>query len=306
MKILKTIEAFKHTGKPIALSLGFFDGVHLGHQQVLEKVNEYKDQIEGQSVVLTFENHPSTILNPEHPTELLCTPEHRIQLISKQDIDTLIVLKFTYEFSQQTAETFLQMLHEKIPFSHFVLGYDATLGKDRHGNPETIRQLEKSLSFKLDYVPEFKLNGDPISSSKIRKLVKAGELEQASKLLGRKYSVYSNVIQGQGIGTKMGFPTANLHIENLCLPPHGVYAVQVVCGDTTINGVANLGVAPTVMRDTPPQLEVFMFDFYKDLYGKSIEIIFHEYLRPEQKFPNVEALKMQIALDVKKAKQLLS
>lgn len=305
MKVLRSIEAFKQTGKPIALTLGFFDGVHLGHQQVLQKVNEYKNRINGQSVVITFENHPSTILNPDHPVELLCTPEHRIQLISKQNIDILILLKFTKEFSQQTAEEFLKKLHEKIPFSHFVLGYDATLGKDRQGNPETIRELQKQLSFTLDYVPEFKLNGEGISSTKIRQLVKSGELAKASKFLGRKYSIYSTVVQGQGLGTKMGFPTANLQIDHLCLPPNGVYAVRVICSDTSINGVANLGIAPTIMRNTPPQLEVFMFDFYKDLYGKPLDVIFHEYLRPEQKFPNVEALKIQIKQDVQKAKQLL-
>lgn len=306
MKILKSVDAYRNFGKPIVLSLGFFDGVHLGHQQVLSKVNEYKDQCGGQSVVITFENHPSTVLQPDHPRELLCSLDHRINLISNQDIDILILLKFTREFSQQTADFFLNQLHQKIPFSHFVLGYDATLGKDRHGNPETIGKLEKSLSFKLDYVPEFKLNGEPISSSKIRELVKSGDLKKVEKSLGRKFSIYTDVIQGQGLGTKMGYPTANLNIEGLCIPPNGVYAVQVICGETTINGVANLGLAPTVSRNLSPQLEVFLFDFYKDLYGKPIEVIFHEYLRPEHKFPNLDALKVQISQDVKRAKQLLA
>jgi riboflavin kinase/FMN adenylyltransferase len=305
MKILKSVEAYKPNEKPIVLSLGFFDGVHLGHQQVFRKVNEYKEKIQGKSVVLTFENHPSTILRPDQPIELICSLDHRLSLISDQNIDLLILLKFTREFSQQSAETFLQKLHSRIPFSHFVLGYDATLGKDRHGNPETIRRLQKELSFTLDYVSELKLDNEPVSSTRIRKLIKSGELQEVEKLLGRKYSIYSHVIQGQGLGTKMGFPTANLNIEGLSTPPYGVYAVQVICGDTTINGVANLGLAPTMKRNSPPQLEVFMFDFYKDLYGKSLEVIFFDYLRPEQQFPDMDALKKQISLDVKKAKQIL-
>lgn len=304
MKILKTEDAFKTSEKPIVLTLGFFDGVHLGHQKVFSKVNEYKNKIKGQSVVITFENHPSTILRPDKPTELLCTLDHRLQLISKQNIDVLILLKFTREFSEQTAETFLQKLHNKIPFSHFVLGYDATLGKNRHGNPETIAQLQQALSFSLDYIPEFKLNGEPISSSHIRSFVKAGDLKNVARLLGRKYSIYANVIQGQGIGTKMGYPTANLLVDGLCTPPYGVYAVQVVYGDSKINGVANLGIAPTVKREAP-QLEVFLFDYYNDLRGKAIEVILYEYLRPEERFANLEALKSQITEDVKRAKQIL-
>jgi riboflavin kinase/FMN adenylyltransferase len=306
MKILKSIDAYRHFGKPIVSSLGFYDGVHLGHQEVLKKVNEYKNQIGGQSVVITFENHPSTVLKPDQPTELLSSLEHRINLISDQNIDVLVLLKFTAEFSQQTADAFLNQLHAAIPFSHFVLGYDTKLGKDRHGDPEVIGKLEKELSFKLDYIPEFKLNDETISSSKIRKLVKSGELKKAEELLGRKFSIFADVVQGNGLGTKMGYPTANLNIEGLCIPPNGVYAVQVICGETTINGVANLGFAPTVMRDQPTQLEVFLFDFYKDLYGKTIEVIFYDYLRPEQKFPDIAALKTQITLDVKKAKQLLA
>jgi riboflavin kinase/FMN adenylyltransferase len=305
MKILKSVEAFKSTGKPIVLSLGFFDGVHLGHQQVLRKVNDYKEKIKGQSVVITFENHPSTILQPEKPTELICTLDQRLQQISNQNIDLLILLKFTHEFSQQTAETFLNKLHEVIPFSHFVLGYDATLGKDRHGNPETIARLQKELDFTLDYVPELKLGDESISSSRIRAFIKSGDLDKADKFLGRKYSIYSHVIQGQGIGTKMGYPTANINVEGLVTPPFGVYAVQVMYGDTKINGIANLGLAPTVRERTSPLLEVFLFDYYKDLYSKSIEVIFFDYIRPEKRFESLDALKNQIAQDVKKTKQIL-
>lgn len=299
MKILH----FLPLESPCILTIGNFDGVHLGHRFVLSKLKEYADQYHSPSVVITFENHPSEILRPDYVTPLICTLPHRIHLLEKEQIDYLYLLKFSKTFSEQTAAQFLTNLRKKLPFSHLILGHDATLGKERKGNREEIKKLAKTLNFEVEYLDQWKQDENTISSSQIRKAIQKGDLETAKHLLGRPYSILSTVIKSSGLGKKLGYPTANLDLSGLCLPPYGVYGVQVSYKENTYNGIANLGLAPTTRTDAKPQLEVHLFDFDQQLYGEEIEVTLHQYLRPELKFSSLSELQTQIAQDIQQLKQ---
>lgn len=306
MKIFQDLEEFKNPHQPAFLTIGMFDGVHRGHQAVLQKVHDDAKNQNGQSIVITFKNHPSTVLKPDSTVPLLNTLEHRIQLLEQQQIDVLFLLTFTKEFSEQTAEFFLKKICHSVPFSKLVLGYDAVLGKDRQGNREKIQELSKSLHFEVDYLPEYIANNLCVSSSKIRKFIQNGHLNEVEKLLGRRYSILSAVTPGIGKGKTIGFPTANIDVTGLCLPPQGVYAVKVVIDGNPFDGIANLGIAPTIRNDHFPTLEVHLFNKKEDLYGKSIEVIFFDYIRPEVKFADLKHLKGQIENDIQQAKKNLA
>ena len=199
--------------KPVALTIGNFDGVHKGHQAVLNRVKELAIQENEHSIVLTFLNHPSRVLRPEVNLAMLCTQKHKIKLLKEQNIDATLLIEFTHEFSQQTAEQFLENLYSHFPFKHLVLGHDAVIGKDRQGDPNHIKDLAKQLNFQLEYIPPYISDKTIISSSIVREKIRKGELADAEKLLGRKYSIYSSVISGEGKGRTLGFPTANIEVE---------------------------------------------------------------------------------------------
>jgi riboflavin kinase / FMN adenylyltransferase len=306
MKLFHTLEECKEIRDPVALTIGSFDGVHRGHQAILHRVRQVAAEQQGKAAVMTFENHPVTVLHPAQPMPFLCTLAHRINLLEQEKIDILMMLPFTKELSEQSAETFLKNVRINLPFHSLILGSDAVLGKDRQGDPRVIQDLAKTLGFQVEYLPNYSWEGMRVSSSKIRELIKEGALVEAEKLLGRKFSIVSRVTTGAGQGKKIGFPTANIDIEGLCLPPLGVYAVQVIYKGNILPGVANLGIAPTVRRDNKPVLEVHLFDFQEDFYGQPVEIIFIAYIRPEKKFENITQLTTQIAKDIQEAKTLTS
>lgn len=291
--------------KPAILTVGNFDGIHLGHRAVLERLGILAKNQNGHSVVLTFSNHPSEVLRPGEKVLRLCTPKHKLRLLEELGIDAVILLVFSKEFSEQTAELFLKKLHDAIQFQHLVLGHDAVMGKDRQGNPQKIRDLAKKNHFQVEYISPVEIEGIPVSSSLIRQFVQKGEFASAEKMLGRKFSIYSTVETGGGKGKSIGFPTANIETEGLCLPPMGVYAVKVRYAGRELSGVANLGYAPTVRHDHKAILEVHLFEHDADIYGEEVEVIFYHFIREEKKFPNLEHLKHQIEHDIKTAKTLL-
>lgn len=301
---MKLIKEFPD--KPIfdkaVITIGNFDGMHLGHQAVIKELIDTSHELKIPSVVISFENHPLEVLRPDIPICKICTSEHRMKLMEKMGIDSLVLLNFTQTLSEQSAEQFLMNLHLRQPFSHLVLGWDATLGKNKHGNKEIIQKIAAKHQFAVDYLEQQKVNDAIISSSQIRKLIQEGKLDEVKKFLGRSYSIYSTVYQGEGNGKKLGFPTANFNVKGLCLPPLGVYAVTAKFNTHTIKGVANLGIAPTMRKDKIPVLEVHLFDYHENLYGRSIEVIFSSFLRPEKKFISIEELQNQIQNDIAKAK----
>lgn len=299
MNIARGLDRYNPQKGEAALTIGNFDGVHLGHQALLKALKQYKSE---RSVVITFENHPSQVLNPESATPLLCTLDHKLKLLNENGVDDVILIPFTAAFAQQKAEDFLQRVRERCPFSHLILGPDAAFGKNRHGDRTHMEAYANEQHFHLDYLEPLTVAGTQVSSSLIRNLIQKGDLQAASKLLGRRYSVYSSITKGQGLGGKIGFPTLNIDVDGLCLPPLGVYAVQVNWKGRILNGVANLGVAPTVRKNNKPLLEVHLLDCDEDVSGL-IEVIYMSYIRAEKKFDNIEQLKQQIGKDKEKAKQ---
>ena len=294
MKIYDTLSS----DTPLIVTIGNFDGVHLGHQHVLQKVVSLAKQQHRLSGAITFKNTPIEVLRPSTPVENLCSLNQKIELIERLGIDSLFLLEFTKDFSLQTPEEFLA----KLPISHLILGHDARFGKDREGDKDLVLALSKELGFNVEYLPPFALNGQIISSSAIRNLIKEGRLNEAKQMLGRTYSIRSIVTKGTGTGKRIGFPTANVEVKNTCLPPLGVWAVRVKLDSGFHGGVANLGFAPTVRKDAAPILEVHLFDHENLLYDHEIEVFFEHFLREERRFDSLESLKEQIAKDVSLAK----
>lgn len=306
MRIAHSLEEIPPFSSPVILTIGNFDGVHLGHQTVLTHLTASAKSHHASSAVLTFSNHPSTILRPTHPTPLLCTTSHKLKLLEKLGVDLTIVIPFTQHFSEQTAEAFLRSLKSLLPFNFLILGSDAHLGKNREGNQHTVTELSRSLGFHVAYIPDCYHAGQRISSSLIRHHIQKGDFSQAALLLDRPYSIYGQVDKGHGKGATLGFPTANLSVENLCLPPFGVYVVKVLMDGKEFPAVANLGCAPTIRQEAHPLLEVHLIEHQKDLYGKAIEVCFLRFIRPEKRFAHLEDLKRQINLDIEQAKIFLT
>lgn len=305
MKIIHSLTKLLELPHPIVLTLGNFDGVHRGHQALLHRMKELSGA-EGTCAVLTFANHPSQILRPNKAIPLLCTEHHKSVLLERHGVDLLFFLQFTKELSEQSATQFLAHLRQTIPFSFLVLGYDARLGKNREGDPETLQAISEDLSFALEYLEPIEIEGEPLSSTRIRNAIHSGDLDLAESFLGRKVSFYSKVHAGAKQGREIGFPTANLEIEGLVLPPFGVYAITLLRQGKSYPGIANLGVAPTLQENRAPLLEAHLFNFSHDLYEQEVEVVLHRFLRPEKKFPSLDALKAQIHQDIIQAKEALA
>ena len=243
--------------RPLTITIGFFDGVHLGHQMILEKLVDYAKREKGSSTVITFSNHPLTVMDPSKTLHLLNTPKHKIKLIEQQGIDNIVMLPFTKKFSEQTAESFLAELSTVIGFDRLVLGSDAHLGKDREGNRATIESLATSMGFMIEYCPDLSAEGHRISSRSIRNAVEQGRLEETKKLTGRPYSIYGEAsLLREGIYT--------LPIDNLCKPPKGDYSVNLICDGISYPAIASLGVG----------LEIHSLPSTLNFQGKSINLLF--------------------------------
>ncbi|MCB1181405.1 MAG: riboflavin biosynthesis protein RibF [Chlamydiia bacterium] len=286
MKVLSKLDPLPHTS--IGLTFGNFDGVHLGHLAILKTLK----QVTNHTVVITFLNHPKEILQGEPPLRI-CTHAHKIDLLKKNGVNTLISLPFTKELSHLSAKEFLSKIKLNIPFTQLILGDDARFGYQRDGTQETIQEIGKELDFSFLFLKPQTYDNFPISSSRIRKCIQEGDLILIKKLLGRPYSVRGSVISGAGRGRQMGYPTANLKTDGLVLPPMGVYAVSIE-GKV---GIANLGLAPTFGEGGNPLLEVHIINQNLSIEGE-IEVTFERFLRKETKFESIEALRVQIEKDI--------
>lgn len=304
MQIAYSLDDVPKQIKPIVLTIGNFDGMHLGHQALLQYLKNIAKKRYACSAVLTFANHPSKVLN-FNPTPLICNIEHKLFLIDQAGIDLTILIPFTKEFSEQTPDQFLKKIQSILPFQILILGSDAHIGKNREGDKKMILALAKAMEFTAEYFPDVEKDGQRISSSLIRDCIRQGNLRQAEALLGRPYGIYGEIVKGSGRGTPIGFPTANIQVEGLCLPPLGVYAVSLFIDHKKLDGVANLGMAPTVRQDFKPILEVHLFNHpHSDMYGKKVDVHFRQYIRQERRFQSIEELKQQIAQDILKAKEI--
>ncbi len=282
-------------------TVGTFDGFHLGHQSILEKIKKIAAAKNLLSTIVTFDPHPKKVLgnNNAGDVSILTTTEEKLRIFREAKIDQVAVIPFNREFAlTPPAEFVRKILVEKLAVKEMVIGHDHHFGRNRQGGLEELQQLGKELQFSVSRVPGFSLNGELISSSLIRKLLEAGEVEKAARYMGRPYSLFGVVVKGDGRGKKMGFPTANIdpHHEDKLIPATGVYAVDVVMETLLYKGMMNIGTRPTFEFDSLT-LEVHIFNFDAQIYGKPLEVRFKKFTRPERKFPGMEALREQLLKD---------
>jgi riboflavin kinase/FMN adenylyltransferase len=296
MEVYQDLASLSPLRGPVYLAIGIFDGVHRGHQALIEEARADAAKTGGTAVVMTFEPHPMMFFQRSEPPLRLSSPRHKELLLERQGVTHLAVLPFAAARAGQTAEEFVGDLRAACrPLGGIVVGADWKFGKGRGGNVELLKRLG---GFEVDGIPAVAIDGEIISSTAIRLAVARGDLAFAERALGRAYAVLGKVVPGQKMGQKLGFPTANIDTAGLQLPPDGVYAVRVCLGDKVFRGIANLGLRPTVSHDNKRVLEVHLFEFEGDLYGKDIEVEFLRFVRAERMFASVEELRDQIARDI--------
>lgn len=284
--------------RPTVLTLGVFDGLHLGHQKIMETVVERAKVTDSVPTAITFDPHPRSVLYPESAPPLLQTLDQRLAAFEVLGIEQVIVIRFNKEFAAQDAETFLrEIVHERLQAKEVYLGKGFEFGKNRGGNIELLRKMSQKLGFYADEVSEVRLNNQRISSSKIRELLKDGKINRARRMLGRPYGVEGVIIRGDQRGRTIGFPTANLHPHNRVIPKYGVYATANLIGGAWRRSITNVGVRPTFEGDKEPSIESYIFDFDGDLYGDVLRVRFLHRIRDERKFNGINELKAQIAKD---------
>jgi riboflavin kinase / FMN adenylyltransferase len=307
MQVLNSVDELSSLPGPIALAIGVFDGVHLGHQEVIRDAQDFAATHHGTAVVLTFDPHPLRVLKPEAAPRLLCSTRHKLSILKRNGVEHALVLPFTQHTAQMDARSFVESLVTACrPLGYISVGYTWNFGHGRCGNIHLLMDLGQAHGFGVYGVPEVQVNGEVVSSTRIREAVRSGDFARARLLLGRDYTVLGDVVKGRELGRQIGFPTANIAVENEELPPNGVYAVTVHTSRFPahgLKGVANLGVRPTIESAGERVLEVHLLDADCDLYGESLEVAFVKKMRDEQKFGSLDDLKAQIARDVEAARR---
>jgi len=305
VQLIQQARELQAGGRKVSVGIGMFDGVHLGHQQVIKQAVGEARQHRGLSLAITFDRHPSTIVNPAKTPPLIYPLAQKLREIAALGVDAIQVIEFTREFSQQTGEQFARGLAADLGAIHGIcVGSTFAFGHKRSGNVELLKSLGAELGFQVHGLAAVSLAGQVVSSTRIRERIAKGDLYSASQMLGRSYSIAGEVARGEQLGRKLGFPTANLPVTGLALPPHGVYAVMVRTPAGLRPGAANLGARPTV-GGTAALLEVHLLDFEGELYGQEIEVIFTEFIRTERKFSGTDELASQIRQDVAAARKIL-
>jgi riboflavin kinase / FMN adenylyltransferase len=287
----------------VCLAIGFFDGVHLGHQQIIRQTTTDARQHEALALILTFDKHPNTVIAPDRAPALIYPLEQKLRVIESLEADVTLVVHFDKAFSERGGEEFVRTLAgEAGPIRSICVGANFTFGHKRSGNVELLRRLGAELKFTVHGQAAVALDGKAVSSTRIRQAISAGNLDAASQMLGRAYSLVGPVVRGDQLGRKLGFPTANLDVTGLVLPPSGVYVAQVKASGSLHRAVVNIGSRPTLQSPQPQlRVEAHLLEFNGDLYGKTLELIFVEKLRDEKKFPSLDELREQIARDISKA-----
>ncbi len=289
--------------RPTVLTLGVFDGLHLGHQDIMRTVVERSRVIGAVPTAITFDPHPRAVLHPESAPPLLQTLDQRLTNFEILGIEQAIVIPFDREFAAQPAEDFLSaIVRDRLHAKEVYLGKGFAFGKGRGGNIDLLRELSGKLGFVADEVKEVRLRGQRISSSKIRDLLAAGRINLARRMLGRPYGVEGVVIRGNRRGHTIGFPTANLKPHNRVIPRFGVYATATLIDGAWRKSITNIGVRPTFENDAEPSIETYIFDFDGDLYGDVLRVRFLHRIRDEKKFTGIDELKCQIEMDMRLAR----
>ena len=309
MEIIFGLDQLKRSFKNPVVTLGNFDGVHLGHQTIFEKVKEEARKLNGEAVVITFEPHPLKLLSPQTCPPLLTPLKKKMMLIEKSGIETVLCIEFNLAFSKISPFDFVKnVLVEKVNAIKIIVGYNYHFGRRQKGDVEILKKISRLFHIEVEVMEPLKIGPDIVSSSKIRELIKEGNIEEASKLLGRDYPVIGKVVQGARRGETLGFPTANLEISEELYPKKGVYAVEVVWNQRCLNGLANVGMNPTflpaqVTEEGPLSIEVYILNFHCALYGEEIQVNFKRRIREEIRFASPSQLIEQIKKDVEWAKE---
>jgi len=289
------------------LTIGNFDGVHKGHLILFDMVKERAKLIDGQSALMTFDPHPIKVMKPGNGPPLITLTRQKLELIEDANIDVIFCIPFTKEFASISASEFVQdILVDRIGVKEIVVGYDYTFGQGRKGDIRLLQEMGEALGFMVHVIEPVHVGDKLVSSTSIRKLVQDGNLYEAKQLLGRDYQILGTVVRGKNRGGRLlGFPTANLELIDELVPKVGVYAVKIVVGDQSFNGVTNIGYNPTFGKG-PFSVETHILDFKEDLLGKSIQVKFVKRLRDERPFGSIKDLADQIGRDVLSARKLFS
>jgi riboflavin kinase/FMN adenylyltransferase len=308
MRIIEDINHCTDLGSDSVVTVGAFDGVHSGHAAILRELGNISFQTGNPGVVLTFEPHPEEILTPKGAVSLLTTKEEKLEMLVSLGTQTVIILPFTVQLAELNPEEFVRkVLVNKFRTKWLVIGYNHTFGKGRSGNVEILKELGNKWGFKVDIVPPVIVDEQPVSSTRIRNLLSEGKVSEAAQLLGRNYSFCGCVCPGEGLGRRLGFPTANLRVENprKLMPATGVYAIQAMLSTQRRAGVMNIGYRPS-FEGTQRTVELYLLNFKGNLYDTKIKVELLSKIRNEIKFSRKEALIKQIEDDIKVAEEITS
>ncbi len=310
---MKVYQDFEEVGNiPNAvLTIGTFDGVHLGHQKIIERLKEEAKRINGETVLFTFFPHPRMVINPtNHGLKLIQTQAEKIENLERLGLDHLIIFPFTKEFSTLSADEFVRdYLVNKLHVKTIVVGYDHQFGKNREGSLKQLQKLSETLPFEVIEIPAHEVDEINVSSTKIRQAIEIGDIQTANSYLNEPFEISGNVVKGNQIGRTIGFPTANIEIgdELKIIPAIGVYAVEVILEDhRKLQGMMNIGIRPTVTDSKEVKIEVFIFDFSEAIYDQSIKVYLLQRIRGEHRFQSVEVLRAQLQEDEKTVRTIFS
>jgi riboflavin kinase / FMN adenylyltransferase len=308
MQVLHSISELSQIPGPVVLAFGVFDGVHLGHQEVIKRAQLYAKSKSAEMVLFTFSPHPVRVLRPAQSPRLLCTLKHELLILERMGLSSVLVCPFDKDMADTPAGSFIQQIALKCQrLEAIFVGENWRFGRGREGDILMLQLLGKQHHFEAFGIEPVLLNGQLVSSTAVRQAIEQGQFDLAHDLLGRPYTVLGDVVQGKQLGRTLGFPTANLDVHNEQLPPLGVYAVRAKLGNTWHPGVANLGLRPTVEEAaSSPSLEVHLLDYNGNLYGQQLEVRFIQQLRSEKKFADLTELRAQIVQDTALARTLLS
>jgi riboflavin kinase/FMN adenylyltransferase len=307
MKLVRTANELNAGSRKVCLAIGFFDGVHLGHQQIIRQTITDSRQHGALALVITFDQHPNSVVAPGRVPPLIYSLPQKLRAIESLGPEALLLIHFDKAFSEKTGEAFIRELAGAWSgIQSICVGANFVFGHKRGGNVDLLKSLGAELKFIVHGMAAVSLDRKPVSSTRIREAIRAGEFDLASQMLGRAYSIAASVVTGDQLGRQLGFPTANLDATGLALPPNGVYAVHALARGKTHRAVLNIGTRPTLENPNPTvRVEAHLLDFNDELYGEELEIVFAEKLREEQKFPSIDELKAQIARDIERAKESL-
>ncbi len=289
------------------LTIGVFDGVHRGHQEIIRRLVSGAHGIGLPAVVLTFSPHPAVVLGRQTSFKQLTTPIERAEILEVLGVDTVVIHPFTRELAAQTAKAFMQYVHRRIGLRRLLVGYDFALGRGREGDGARLAEIGREIGYDVEILPALSISGEIISSTRIRQLITSGQVVETAADMGRFYEIRGPVVHGDGRGRKINIPTANIEIpEDKLLPANGVYACWAWVDGQKHRAVTNVGVRPTFKsNELRENVEAYILDFDRELYGEEVKLEFVSRLRDEMKFPSVEALVAQITKDIARAREIL-